>query len=207
MARVATVINLNLQICASIAVAMEPFMPFMSAKLSSMLGMGKLTWDMIGRTDLISSGSEIGQSELLFEKIEDETIQAQVDRLVNTRRENLIKNFKPAPQLADTSIEAFGQLDLRVGTVLECAPVKKSNKLLRFVIDDGMGTRTIVSGIAQYYQAEDLVGKQVVFVANLPEVKLRGVVSQGMILSAMNADGSLTVISPSAPSTPGAQVK
>ena len=162
---------------------------------------------MIGRTDLISSGSEIGQSELLFEKIEDETIQAQVDRLVNTRRENLIKNFKPAPQLADTSIEAFGQLDLRVGTVLECAPVKKSNKLLRFVIDDGMGTRTIVSGIAQYYQAEDLVGKQVVFVANLPEVKLRGVVSQGMILSAMNADGSLTVISPSAPSTPGAQVK
>lgn len=207
MARVATVINLNLQICASIAVAMEPFMPFMSAKLSSMLGMGKLTWDMIGRTDLITSGSEIGQSELLFEKIEDETIQAQVDRLVNTRRENLIKNFKPAPQLADTSIEAFGQLDLRVGTVLECAPVKKSNKLLRFVIDDGMGTRTIVSGIAQYYQAEDLVGKQVVFVANLPEVKLRGVVSKGMILSAMNADGSLTVISPSAPSTPGAQVK
>ena len=206
-ARVETVLNVCLQVCASLAVVMEPFMPFMSRKLAATLGLGKLNWDMIGGKP-VAAGTVIGKPELLFEKIDDATIQAQVDRLIETKRQNEIRNFKPAPQQSEINIDEFGKIDLRVGTVLSCERVKKANKLLKFSIDDGTGTpRTIVSGIAQYYQPEELVGKQVIFVANLAPVKKCGVESQGMILSALNADGSLTVASPSAEATNGAQVK
>ncbi len=206
-ARVATVLNVCLQTCASLAVVMEPFMPFMSEKLCRILGLGKLSWDMVGEKP-IRAGSVIGKPELLFEKIDDATIQAQVDRLVETKRQNDIRNFKPAPVQQEISIDDFSRMDLRVGTVESCERVKKADKLLKFSINDGTGTpRTIVSGIAKHYQPEDLIGKQVIFVANLAPAKIRGIESQGMILSALNADGSLVVAAPSAPVSPGAQVK
>lgn len=206
-ARVETVLNVCLQVCASLAVVMEPFMPFMSEKLSKILGLGKLRWDMIGEKP-VAAGSTVGKPEFLFEKIDDATIQAQIDRLVETKRQNDIRNFKPAPVQSEITIDEFGKMDLRVGTVITCERVKKADKLLKFSIDDGTGTpRTIVSGIARHYEPEALVGKQVIFVANLAPAKIRGIESQGMILSALNADGSLTVASPSTEATPGAQVK
>ncbi len=205
--RVETVLNVCLQVCASLAVVMEPFMPFMSEKLSRILGLGALGWDMIGSKP-VAVGTTIGQPEFLFEKIDDATIQAQVDRLVETKRQNDIRNFKPAPVQAEISIDDFSKMDLRVGTVISCERVKKADKLLKFSINDGSDTpRTIVSGIAKHYEPEALVGKQVIFVANLAPAKIRGIESQGMILSALNADGSLTVASPSTEATPGAQVK
>ncbi len=206
-ARVATVLNVCVQVCASLAVVMEPFMPFMSEKLSAILALGKLDWNMVGARP-VAAGTLLGKPEFLFEKIDDATIQAQVDRLVNTKRENEIRNFKPAPVQSEISIDDFGKVDLRVGTVLTCERVKKADKLLKFSIDDGTGTpRTIVSGIAKHYEPEALVGKQVIFVANLAPAKIRGIESQGMILSALNADGSLVVAAPSADVSAGAQVK
>ncbi len=207
MARVATILNTALQICGSIAVAFEPFTPFMSEKLAGMLKLKDLTWTMIGRDDLIAAGTELGTAELMFEKIEDSAIQAQIDKLQQTKRENELKSWKPAPQAADVDFDTFMKADIRVGTVLECEKVPKADKLLKFLIDDGMEQRTIVSGIAKYYKPEDLVGKQVCFIANLPARKLKGIMSQGMILSAEDRDGKLVVISPSASVTPGAQVK
>ncbi len=206
--RVATVMNVCLQICGSLVVAMEPFMPFMSEKLARILGMGDYEWSDIARRDLIPAGRTIGQPELLFEKIDDEAIKAQTDRLEAIKKENAVKAWEPAPVQAECKIEDFEKLDIRVGTVLECERVKKADKLLCFKIDDGTGQpRTIVSGIAQSYRPEQLVGKQVLFIANLAPAKIRGIVSQGMILSAMNADGKLVVAAPSAKTSNGAQVK
>ena len=204
--RVRTIIYTALQISASIAVAMEPFMPFMSAKLADILGLKQMQWSDLGSDKLVAAGTHIGQAELLFEKIDDEAIKAQTDRLEEIKRQNTIKNFQPEAVKEEVKIEDFGKMDLRVGTVLECEKVKKSDKLLKFLIDDGMNKRTIVSGIAQHYNPEDLIGQQVVFIANLAPAKIRGVVSEGMILSAVNADGSLHVISPSKPTVPGATV-
>lgn len=206
-ARVDTILWAALQLCASIAVAFEPFTPFAAEKLAAMLNLGKMNWQMIGRDDLLAPGTEIGEAQLLFDKISDEEIAAQTERLERIKRENIIKNFKPEPQAPDVDFDTFCRADLRVGTVLECSKVKKADKLLRFLIDDGLEKRTIVSGIARYYSPEELVGKQVVFIANLPPRQLKGITSQGMILSAENADGSLVVISPSGPVVPGAQVK
>ena len=207
MDRVATILGCAIQLCANIAIAFEPFLPFMSQKLANMLGLKEMTWDMFGRTDLIAAGSQLGTPELLFEKIEDAAIDAQLQRLERIKEENKIKNFKAAPQAEDVDFDTFMKADLRVGTVLECTKVPKADKLLKFLIDDGLEKRIIVSGIAKFYAPEDLVGKQVCFIANLPPRKLKGIVSQGMILSAENADGSLVVIGPSAPVVPGAQVK
>lgn len=205
--RVKTIMYVNLQIVASLAVAMEPFMPFMAGKLRNILHLDKLSWSDIGKTDLLTAGHTVGEPELLFDKIEDAAIEAQIERLNESRRQNAVASFKPAPQQADTTIEAFGATDLRIGTVTACEAVKKSNKLLKLTVDDGMGSRTIVSGIAAQYSPDELVGRQVVFVANLPAVKLRGVESQGMVLCATNADGSLSLVGPHSPATPGAQVK
>ena len=207
MARVETILNVALQICANIAVAFEPFLPFMSEKLVKMLGIESLSWEMLGSTSILANGAEIGAAELLFEKIEDDAIQAQIDRLEKTKEDNKINSWTPAPQQADVDFDTFMKLDIRVGTVLECQKVPKADKLLQFLIDDGMEKRTIVSGIAKYYAPEDLVGKQVCFVSNFAPRKLKGVLSQGMILSAENADGSLVVCGPTGPVAPGAQVK
>ena len=207
MARVETILNVALQICANIAVAFEPFLPFMSEKLVKMLGMGAINWDMLGSTSILADGAQIGAAELLFEKIEDDAIQAQIDRLEKAKEDNKINSWTPAPQQADVDFDTFMKLDIRVGTVLECQKVPKADKLLQFLIDDGMEKRTIVSGIAKYYAPEDLIGKQVCFVSNFAPRKLKGVLSQGMILSAENADGSLVVCGPTGPVAPGAQVK
>ena len=201
------ILNTAIQLCANIAVAAEPFMPFMSKHLRDMLGMSEIRWNMLGSLDIIPEGSKLATPELLFEKIEDETIQAQVDKLIATKEANKINSWTPAPQAPDVDFDTFMKADLRVGTVLECCKVPKADKLLQFLIDDGMKKRTIVSGIAHYYNPEDLVGKQVCFIANLPPRKLRGIVSEGMILSAEQPDGSLVVMGPSAPVAPGAQVK
>ncbi len=207
MERVATILNVAIQICADIAVAFEPFLPFMSGRLADMLHMGKLSWDMLGHTGLIPAGTQLAQPELLFEKIEDDAIQAQLDRLSRIREENKRKSWRPEPQQPDVPFDDFMKVDIRVGTVLECKRVPKADKLLQFLIEDGMEQRTIVSGIAKYYNPEDLVGKQICFVANFEPRKLKGVLSQGMILSAQNPDGSLVVIGPTGAVTPGAQVK
>ncbi len=207
MGRVATILYCALQVCGDINIAFAPFLPFMAEKLSRMLSLGSYSWDDLGSDTIVAAGRELGQPELLFEKIDDDAINAQLQRLETIKKENIIANFKPEPQAPDVDFDTFSKADLRVGTVLECEKVKKADKLLRFLIDDGLEKRTIVSGIAKYYTPEDLVGKQVVFIANLPPRQFKGITSQGMILSAMNADGSLAVISPSKPVVPGAQVK
>ena len=207
MDRTATILNTAIQLCANIAIAFEPFLPFMSERMLKMLGGQTITWDMLGCFDLVPAGATLGKPELLFDKIEDSTIQAQLDRLAAIKEENRKNAWRPEPQAPDVDFDTFMKADLRVGTVLECQKVPKADKLLRFLIDDGMEQRTIVSGIAAHYKPEELVGKQVVFIANLPPRKLRGITSQGMILSAENSDGSLSVITTSRPVAPGASVK
>ncbi len=205
--RVETILNLSLQLVANLAIAFEPFLPFSSKKLRHMLNMEEFDWNDLGSTTLIAAGHKINKPELLFEKIDDAPIQAQVDKLLATKAANEAAGRKAEPQKADMPFENFEKMDLRVGTVKECAKVEKSDKLLRFVIDDGLETRTIVSGIAKYYKPEELVGKQVCFIANLPPRKLRGIESQGMILSAENPDGTLSLLTPDRKCADGACVK
>ena len=204
--RVETILNLSLQLVANLAIAFEPFLPFSSEKLRSMINMPDLKWDNLGQTDLLAAGHELNKPELLFEKIEDEVVEAQIKKLEETKKANEAANYKAAPIRADVDIEEFSKMDLRVGTVLECEKVPKADKLLRFLIDDGLEKRQILSGIAKYYKPEELLGKQVVFIANLPARKLRGLDSQGMILSAVNNDGSLSVITVDRPVKPGSEV-
>jgi len=208
MNRVATILNLSLQITANLAIAFEPFLPFSSAKLMSMLSTDcPFGWDRLGSTDLLPEGHVLGNPELLFEKLEDSVIDAQIQKLQDTKLANEKAAHQAAPIAEDIAFEDFLKLDIRVGTVLECEKVPKADKLLRFRIDDGLGGRTIVSGIAKHYAPEELVGKQVCFIANLPPRKLKGIESEGMILSAEDADGSLRVIMPAAEVAPGSQVK
>ena len=206
-ARVATILNIALQICANIATAFEPFLPFMSADLREMLNLKEMRWDDLGSIDLLEPGHEIAQPRLLFEKIEDAPIEAQIKRLWDTKKENEMKSWTPEPVKETCEFEDFEKVDIRVGKVLECSKVKKSKKLLQFLIDDGMEKRTILSGIAQSYEDPSvLVGKEVCFVANFAPRKMMGIESQGMIMSAVNPDGTLTVISPSKDVKPGCQV-
>lgn len=207
MPRVATILNLSLQIAANLAIAFEPFLPFSAAKLRRMLNMQQCDWARLGHTDILPVGQELGKAELLFEKIEDSAIDAQIEKLQATKKANELKNHQTAPIRENIEFETFGKLDIRVGKVLECQKVPKADKLLQFKIDDGLGGRTIVSGIAKHYAPEDLVGKNVCFVANLAPRKLKGIESQGMILSAEDADGRLVVITPADEVKPGSEVK
>ena len=204
--RVKTIIYISLQLTANLAIAFEPFLPFSSKKLRGMLNMENFEWNQLGRTDLLAAGHQLGKPELLFEKIEDEAIEAQVQKLLDTKKANEEANYKAKPIRENIAFEDFEKLDIRVGTVLECAKVPKADKLLCFKIADGLENRTIVSGIAKYYKPEDLVGKQVCFIANLPPRKLKGIESQGMILSAMDYDGSLSVATVERPVKPGSEV-
>ncbi len=198
MERVGTILNIALQIAANLSIAFEPFLPFSSEKLRSMLCIDSVAWERLGSIDLLAAGHQLGTAELLFEKIEDEAIQAQLDRLATIKKENEMNAFQPEAIKANTTFDDFCKNDIRVGTVLECQKVKKSDKFLQFRIDDGMGGRTILSGIAQSYpNPEELVGKQVLFIANFPPRKMMGIESNGMILSAVNADGKLVLITPS----------
>ena len=215
MNRTATVLHIALQIAANLAIAFEPFLPFSSQKLKTMLQLdASIGWDDLGRIDLLPEGQALGEVSLLFEKIEDAAIQAQLDKLAHIKQENekaaqeeALKNWRPEPVKEPNSFDEFEKNDIRVGTVLECTNVKKSERLLQFRIDDGMGGRTILSGIAQSYPDPSvLVGKQVLFIANFPPRKMMGIESQGMILSAVDADGKLVVTTVSAPVKNGAQV-
>jgi methionyl-tRNA synthetase len=208
MNRVATIMHLSLQIAANLAIAFEPFLPFTSEKLRNMLNLSTFDWKELGRIDLLKAGDQLGTPELLFEKIEDETIEAQVQKLQNTKVENETANYKATPIKENVTFEDFMKMDIRVGTVLDCQKVPKADKLLQFRIADGLEERTILSGIAQSYpNPEELIGTQVCFIANFEPRKLRGVMSEGMILSAENADGKLVLIQPSALVTNGAEVK
>lgn len=204
--RVKTVLNLSLQLVANLAIAFEPFLPFSSEKLRQMLHIDEAQWDRLGATDLLPKGHVLGEPALLFEKIEDSVVEAQVQKLLDTKKANEAANFKAAPVKENIPFEQFEKLDVRVGTVLSCEKVKKSKKLLKFEIADGAENRTIVSGIAQYYQPEDLVGKQVCFVANLAPRTINGIESQGMILSAVNFDDSLSVVTVDRKVVAGSQV-
>ncbi len=205
--RVATILNVSLQLCGTLAVIFEPFLPFMSEKLRDMLKLDSLSWDMAGREDLLPAGKQLGEAKILFEKIEDDAIQAQMDRLERIKEENKLAGWTPETVKQECSFDDFEKVDIRVGKVLECEKVKKSKKLLKFRIDDGMGGRTILSGIAgSYPEPEKLVGMEVLFIANFAPRNMMGHESQGMILSAVNPDGSLTLCSPSAEVTPGSQV-
>ena len=207
MSRVATILNIALQITANLTIVFSPFLPFSSEKLLRMLDVNEaFSWDSLGSMELLSVGHQIATAELLFEKIEDSTIEAQIEKLQATKAANELAERKAEPIAQDIQFDDFLKLDIRVGTVLECSKVPKADKLLQFKIDDGLGGRTIVSGIAKHYQPEELVGKQVCFIANLPPRKLKGIESQGMILSAEDLDGSLRLISPSVEVSPGSKV-
>ena len=207
MPRVATILNLALQISANLAIAFEPFLPFSAAKIRTMLGLSTIDWDMLGHTDILAVGTQLAQPELLFEKIEDSVIDAQIKKLHDTKIANEKANHVTEPIAPTIEFDDFTKLDIRVGKVLECQKVPKADKLLQFKIDDGLGGRTIVSGIAKHYRPEELVGKQVCFIANLAPRKLKGIESQGMILSAEDADGRLVVITPQDDVTAGSCVK
>lgn len=204
--RTATILNLALQVCANLAVVFEPFTPFMAAKLAEQLRLKELKWDMTGRFDLVIDGVEIGKPELLFEKIEDDVVESQIKKLEDAKQKNILENWKPSEVKETVDFPTFEKLDIRVGKVLKCEKVPKADKLLKFKIDDGMGGRTIVSGIAKFYNPEDLVGKEVCFIANFAPRKLKGVESQGMILSAEDSDGRLVVIGPTGEVRPGCSV-
>lgn len=204
--RVKTILNLSLQLVANLAIAFEPFLPFSSEKLRGMLHIEEAQWDRLGATDLLPAGHKLGEPALLFEKIEDSVVEAQVQKLLDTKKANEAANFKAAPVKENIPFEDFEKLDIRVGTVLSCEKVKKSKKLLKFEIADGAENRTIVSGIAHYYNPEDLVGKQVCYVANLAPRTISGIESQGMILSAVNFDESLSVVTVDRKVVPGSQV-
>ena len=205
--RVETILNISLQLVANLAIAFEPFLPFSSEKLRKMINMESFDWSQLGQTDLLQAGHQLAEPELLFEKIDDEVIERQLQKLEDTKRANAAAAYKAEPVKETCSFEDFEKLDIRVGHIKDCQKVKKSKKLLQFTIDDGTGTdRTILSGIAAYYEPEQLIGKDVLFVANFAPRKMMGIESQGMILSAVNFDGSLNVTTTLGEVKPGSQV-
>ena len=205
--RVETILNISLQLVANLAIAFEPFLPFSSEKLRKMINMPNFEWTQLGSTDLLKAGTQLGEPELLFEKIEDKVIERQLQKLADTKKANEEASYKAEPIKPEVSFDDFEKLDIRVGHILNCEKVKKSKKLLKFTIDDGSGVeRTICSGIAAYYEPEQLIGKDVLFVANFAPRKMMGIESQGMILSAVNFDGTLNVTSLLGKVKPGSQV-
>ena len=205
--RVETILNISLQLVANLAIAFEPFLPFSSEKLRKMINMPNFEWSQLGSTDLLKAGTQLGEPELLFEKIDDEVIEKQLQKLADEKKANEEASYTPEPIKPECSFDDFEKLDIRVGHILNCEKVKKSKKLLKFTIDDGTGVeRTICSGIAAYYEPEQLIGKDVLFVANFAPRKMMGIESQGMILSAVNFDGSLNVTSLLGKVKPGSQV-
>ena len=207
MERVKTILYLSLQLVANLEIAFEPFLPFSSARLREMLNVTDTDWAQLGSTDLLKPGHQLGTPALLFDKIEDEAIEAQLKKLEDTKKANEAANYVAAPIKENVDFDTFEKLDIRVGHIKDCQKVKKSKKLLQFTIDDGSGVdRTILSGIAAYYEPEQLIGKDVLFVANFAPRKMMGIESQGMILSAVNFDGTLNVTTVTGNVKPGSQV-
>ncbi|MCL1933180.1 MAG: methionine--tRNA ligase [Candidatus Azobacteroides sp.] len=206
MNRTATILNLSMQITANLAIAVEPFLPFSSQKIKHLIAKSDNKWSRLGSIDLLEEGHNLNEPELLFEKIEDEIIERQIQKLLDTKKVNALKEKRANPVKAPVSYDDFAKLDIRVGKVLECVKVPKADKLLQFKIDDGLGGRTILSGIAAYYRPEELIGKTVCFIANLEPRKIKGIESQGMLLSAESFAGNLRLIHPDANLEPGSEV-
>ena len=205
--RVETILYISLQLVANLAIAFEPFLPFSSKKLRGLINMESFEWDQLGQTDLLKPGHQLAEPELLFEKIEDSVIEAQLQKLADTKKANEAAAYVAQPIKETIDFSDFEKLDIRVGHIKNSEKVKKAKKLLKFTLDDGSGTdRTIVSGIAAFYEPEELIGKDVLFIANLAPRKLMGIESQGMILSAENFDGSLSVTTTLKEVKPGSQV-
>lgn len=207
MDRVATIMNVALQITANLAIAFEPFLPFSSSKLCGMLNVSHFGWDKLGSADLLEEGHQMNAAELLFEKIEDSVIEAQVQKLLDTKKANELANYKAAPAKSNVVFDDFMKMDIRVGTILEAELVPKTSKLMKLLVDTGIDKRTVVSGIAEHFKPEEVVGQQVSILVNLEPRKLRGIESQGMILMAEDADGKLVFVQPSAPVKPGSEVR
>ena len=205
--RVKTVLNISLQITANLTVCLEPFLPFSMDKLRGFLNLGKLDWEKLGDTNLLAADHQLNTPELLFEKIEDDVIEAQIQKLLDTKKANELAQAKAAPAKPHIEYDDFGKMDIRVGTIIEAEKVAKTKKLLKLKIDTGIDKRTVVSGIAEYYEPEALIGKQVSILVNLAPKNLKGIESQGMILCAENADGSLSVVQPDQKVKNGAEVK
>ncbi|VAW22217.1 Methionyl-tRNA synthetase [hydrothermal vent metagenome] len=206
-ARVETVMNICLQIAANLTIILEPFLPFSMEKLRGFLNIERKGWDALGNTSLIAAGHKVNKPELLFEKIEDKVIEAQIQKLFDTKKTNDLVETKASPAKENINFDDFGKIDIRVGTIIEAEKVAKTKKLLKLKIDTGIDQRTVVSGIAEYYQPEVLIGRQVSILVNLEPKKLRGIESQGMILCAENADGSLSIVAPDQKADNGSEVR
>ncbi len=204
--RVKTILNIALQITANIAIAIEPFMPFSAAKILNMLACEKFGWERLGAMDLLAAGHHIGEPSLLFEKIEDEAIQKQLDRLEEIAKQNAAAEVKAEPQKAECSFDDFQKMDIRVSTILEAEKLPKTKKLLKLTIDTGIDKRTIVSGIAEHFTPEELIGQQVLVLVNLAPRDFKGITSQGMILMAEDATGALRLVQPNEKTNNGAMV-
>jgi methionyl-tRNA synthetase len=205
--RVETILNVCLQITANLTICLEPFLPFSMEKLRGFLNYSKQEWNRFGDIDLLAAGHQVNTPELLFEKIEDSVIEAQLQKLLDAKKANELAEAKAKPAKESIEFDDFGKMDIRVGTVLEAEKVAKTKKLLKLKIDTGFDKRTVVSGIAEYYEPEDLIGKQVSILVNLEAKKLRGIESRGMILCAENADGTLSIVSPDRKVKNGSEVK
>ncbi len=205
--RVKTIMNISLQITANLTICLEPFLPFSMNKLREFLNLEKLDWDKLGNTELLKAGHKTNKPTLLFEKIEDSVIEAQLKKLQDTKKANEIAEAVAIPAKENIEFDDFGKMDIRVGTVLEAEKVPKTKKLLKLIVDTGIDKRTIISGVAEFYKPEDLVGKQVSVLVNLAPKKLRGIESQGMILFAEDADGTLRLVAPEVNVKPGSEIK
>ncbi len=206
MARVGTILNIALQIAASLAITVEPFLPFTSQKLSTMLGLGKLSWSSAGADDLLKENHSLGTPTLLFEKIEDEVIEAQIKKLLDSKKATELANQPAIPAKAEVTFDEFSKMDIRIGKILTAERVEKSKKLLKLSVDTGIDTRTVMSGIAEHFSPEEIIGKQVTILVNLAPRKIMGVESQGMILMAEDKDGKLRMIQPNEVVSAGAKV-
>jgi methionyl-tRNA synthetase len=205
--RVKTILNVCLQVTANLTIALEPFLPFSMDKLRHFLNMDRLDWRDLGSTEIMVHGTKLNPSHLLFEKIEDPVIEKQINKLLQTKRDNEKASAVARPAKANINYDQFDAMDVRVGTVLEAERVPKTKKLLKLKIDTGIDQRTVVSGIAEYYTPEEMVGKQVCILVNLEPKPLKGIESQGMILCAQDADGGLVLVSPVVKVKNGSEVK
>lgn len=204
--RVKTILNISLQICANLAIVCEPYLPFTAGRLTAMLNMESLKWDDAGNPELLQAGHQLNKAEYLFERIDDKMIEEQVQKLLDTKKANQMEESNIAPAKETIDYDTFSKMDVRVGKILEAEKVPKTQKLLKLKIDTGVDVRTVVSGIAEYYKPEDIIGKHACFLVNLAPRKIRGIESNGMILMAENPDGKLTFISPDEDFTPGSTI-
>jgi methionyl-tRNA synthetase len=204
--RTATILNIALNFAANLAIVAEPFLPFTSAKIFGMFGLKGLKWSDAGSHELLETGQQINEAALLFDKIEDSTVEAQIQKLLDTKKQNEIANAVSEPMKDIISYDDFAKLDMRVVKVLTAEPMPKSKKLLRLTVDTGLGVKTVLSGVAEHFKPEDLIGKQVTMLINLAPRKIMGIDSEGMILMAEDRDGSLRLLQPNTPTSEGSTI-